>query len=72
VGFYNDQMAPALIMGGHFDLNRSAHWALRMTPDAVLTDYGINYGRKNKQIDINAAFSVGVEYRFIKTPNKKR
>lgn len=70
VGFYNNQIAPAMIMGGHFDLNRSAHWVFRMTPDAVLTDYGINYGKKYKQIDINAAFSVGIEYKFIK--KKKR
>jgi len=63
-GFYNNQVALAVIMGGHFDLNRSEHWVFRLTPDAVLTDYGINYGAKNKQIDINAAFSVGVEYKF--------
>lgn len=70
VGFYNNQIAPALIMGGHIDLNRSARWVLRMTPDAVLTDYAINYGKKNRQLDINAAFSVGVEYRFL--PKKKK
>jgi hypothetical protein len=66
VGFYNDQVAPAMIMGGHFDLNRSAHWVLRLTPDAILTDYSTNYGSKNRQIDINAAFSVGIEYKFKK------
>ncbi len=66
VGFYNNQVAPAVIMGGHFDLNRSEHWVFRMTPDAVLTDYSTNYGKKDRQIDINAAFSVGVEYKFSK------
>jgi hypothetical protein len=66
VGFYNNQIAPAVIMGGHFDLNRSPQWVFRITPDAVLTDYGINYGPNTKQIDINAAISVGVEYRFKK------
>jgi hypothetical protein len=66
VGFYNNQIAPAVIMGGHFDLNRSPQWVFRITPDAVLTDYAINYGKKNRQIDINAAISVGVEYRFKK------
>ena len=68
VGFYNNQISPAVIMGGHLDLNRSAHWVLRMTPEAVLTDYSTNYGAKTRQIDINAAFSVGIEYKF----NKKR
>lgn len=70
VGFYYDQVAPAMIMGGHFDLNRSEHWVFRMTPDAVLTDYAVNWGNKNRQIDINAAFSVGLEYKFL--PRKKK
>jgi hypothetical protein len=66
VGFYNNQVAPAMILGGHFDLNRSARWVLRLSPDAVVTDYGVNYGKKYHQIDVNAAFSVGVEYRFVR------
>jgi len=70
VGFYNNQVAPALIMGGHFDLNRSEHWVFRMTPDALLTAFGTNYGKHERQIDINAAFSVGVEYKFL--PRKKK
>jgi hypothetical protein len=66
VGFYNNQIAPAVIMGGHIDLNRSPQLVFRITPDAILTDYSINYGAKTKQIDINTAISVGVEYRFKK------
>ncbi len=66
VGFYNTQVAPAAILGGHIDLNRSAQWVLRITPDAILTRYGINYGNKVTQTDINFAISVGVEYRFKK------
>jgi hypothetical protein len=64
VDFYNDQVAPAVIMGGHMDLNRSARWVFRITPDAVLTRYGINYGSKITQTDVNFAISVGVEYKF--------
>jgi hypothetical protein len=67
VGFYNDQIAPAAIMGGHFDLNRSARWVFRVTPDAILTNYSINYGPKTSQIDINFAISVGVQYKFKQT-----
>lgn len=67
VGFYYNQISPAVIMGGHIDLNRSAHWVLRMTPDAILTDYAVNWGKKNRQFDVNAAFSVGIEYKFKKT-----
>jgi hypothetical protein len=62
--FYNDQIAPAVIMGGHFDLNRSEHWVFRVTPDAVMTHYSTNYGAHISQYDINAAFSVGMEYKF--------
>jgi hypothetical protein len=66
VDFYNNQMALAAIIGGHMDLNRSAHWVFRITPDAVMTHYGINYPPNNKQFDVNFAISVGVEYKFKK------
>lgn len=67
VDFYNDQLAPAAIIGGHMDLNRSARWVFRITPDAVITHYGINYPPNNKQWDVNFALSIGVEYKFKKT-----
>ncbi len=67
VAFYYDQVAPAVVMGGHFDLNRSPRWVFRITTDALLTDYAINYGPKNRQLDINTAISIGVEYKFRKT-----
>jgi hypothetical protein len=66
VDFYNNQIAPAAIIGGHMDLNRSAHWVFRVTPDAVMTHYGINYFPNTKQFDVNFALSVGVEYKFKK------
>ncbi len=66
VNFYNTQLAPVAIIGGHMDLNRSARWVFRVTPDAVVTRYGINYGSKITQTDVNFAFSVGVEYKFQK------
>lgn len=66
VDFYNNQIALAGIIGGHMDLNRSEHWVFRITPDAIMTHYGINYPPNNKQFDINFAISVGVEYKFKK------
>jgi hypothetical protein len=66
VDFYNDQLALGAILGGHFDLNRSARWVFRITPDAVITRYGINYGNKATSTDVNFAISVGVEYKFKK------
>jgi len=64
--FYNDQFAPAAIIGGHMDLNRSPNWVFRITPDAVMTHYSINYPPKTSQFDVNFAISVGVEYKFKK------
>ncbi|HTB98353.1 MAG TPA: hypothetical protein VK716_15185 [Terracidiphilus sp.] len=66
VDFYNNQIALAAIVGGHMDLNRSAHWVFRITPDAVITHYGINYPPNTHQWDVNFAISVGVEYKFKK------
>lgn len=66
VDFYPDQVAPAAIVGGHFDLNRSAHWVFRISPNAVITRYSINYGNHATSTDVNFAISVGAEYRFKK------
>src|ERR1700722_5767528 len=44
--FPNTQIAPAAIIGGHMDLNRSEHWGFRITPDAVMTHYSTNYAPK--------------------------
>jgi len=67
VGFYNDQIAPTAIIGGHFDLNRSPRWVFRITPDALMKWYTIDYGTKTTQWDVNFGISVGVEYKFKKT-----
>jgi hypothetical protein len=69
VGFYNDQFAPAAIIGGHMDLNRSAHWVFRITPDAVITRYKTTYAPTayigaGRFTDVNFAISVGIQYKF--------
>jgi hypothetical protein len=64
--FYNNQVAPAAIIGGHMDLNRSEHWVFRITPDAVMTHYSTDYAPRVSQFDVNFAISVGVEYKFKK------
>jgi len=70
VGFYNNQIAPAAIIGGHFDLNRSAQWVFRVTPDMLFTRYSANYATPTTSIgahdNFNFALSVGVEYKFKK------
>ena len=71
--FYNNQIAPAAIVGGHFDLNRSQHWVFRITPDAIIKRYSINYAPFTTSTDVNFAISVGLEYKFtsIKRTTKK-
>jgi hypothetical protein len=65
VNFYYNQVAPAAIIGGHMDLNRSAHWVFRITPDAVMTHYTMP-ATNVSQYDVNFAISVGVEYKLGK------
>jgi hypothetical protein len=66
--FYYNQIAPAAIVGGHFDLNRSDHWVFRVTPDAVMTHYTFKNPPPSTssfaQYDVNFAISVGMEYKF--------
>ncbi len=75
--FYYNQIAPAAIIGGHFDLNRSEHWVFRVTPDAVMTHYNFREPPPStasySQFDVNFAISVGMEYKFtrIKRSTKK-
>ena len=68
--FYYNQIAPAAIVGGHFDLNRSEHWVFRVSPDAVMTHYTFSNAPASSssyaQYDVNFAISVGMEYKFTK------
>lgn len=68
--FYYNQIAPAAIIGGSIDLNRSEHWALRINPDAIMTHYTFSdaplANTSYAQFDVNFAISVGLEYRFTK------
>jgi hypothetical protein len=67
VEFFNNQMALAAVIGGHIDLNRSPRWVFRLTPDALYTRYGINYGNRQTYPYWNFAISAGIEYKFKKT-----
>lgn len=68
--FYYNQIAPAAIVGGSIDLNRSEHWALRINPDAIMTHYTFSdaplANASYAQFDVNFAISVGVEYKFTR------
>jgi len=69
--FYSNQMAPAAIVGGSIDLNRSEHWVFRINPDAIMTHYTfyntlVTPNTSYAQYDVNFAISVGLEYKFTK------
>jgi hypothetical protein len=68
--FYSNQFAPAAIIGGHLDLNRSDHWVFRITPDAVMTHYNFTppppATSSYSQFDVNFAISVGLQYKFTR------
>jgi hypothetical protein len=64
VEFFNNQVVPAAIFGGHIDLNRTPRWVFRITPDVIYTRYGINYGNMDTYPYWNFAISVGMEYKF--------
>ena len=70
VGFYNNQVAPAAIFGGHVDLNRSPQWVFRITPDALYTrystDYSTNISPSGGHNNWNFGISVGMQYKFKK------
>lgn len=66
VGFFNDQVGLAAVIGGHVELNRSARWVFRITPDAKYTRYSIDYGNQQTYGYWNFALSVGMEYKFKK------
>jgi hypothetical protein len=63
IGFFNDQISFGSAIGGSFDFNRSAHLALRISPDALLTNYSSGgKGDFKEQFGI----SVGLLWRFGK------
>jgi hypothetical protein len=71
VGFYSNGIAPAAVIGGHIDLNRSPQWVFRITPDALWTRYSTNYAASTtvpagSYNNWNFGISVGVEYKFKK------
>lgn len=68
--FYYNQIAPAAIVGGSIDLNRSQHWVFRINPDAIMTHYTFSdapiANASYSQFDVNFAISVGLDYKFTK------
>jgi hypothetical protein len=60
VGFFNNELTFGAAIGGSIDLNRSPKLALRISPDATLTNFG------SSGIKEQFAISVGIIYRLGK------
>jgi hypothetical protein len=58
LGLFSNQFTFGSAIGGSIDLNRSARWVFRISPDATLTDFG------SAGIHEQFALSVGVVYRL--------
>lgn len=58
VGFFSNQLTFGSAIGGSIDLNRSPRLVFRVSPDAILTDYG------SAGIHEQFAISVGLVYRL--------
>jgi hypothetical protein len=63
VGLYSDHTAPIFAVGGSIDFNRSKNWAIRLSPDLILEDFG------NETREF-FAISGGVVYRLPVKKNK--
>jgi len=59
VGLYTNRTAFVAALGGSVDFNQSAHFAIRLAPDLMLTKFG-------SPVDYYFAISGGVIYRFGK------
>ncbi len=56
-GMYSNRTKPAAAVGISIDINRNARWAVRLSPDMMLTNFG-------GVVDENFAMSGGIVYRF--------
>jgi len=62
VGLYSNHTAAIFALGGSVDMNRSKNWAVRLSPDLILDEFGTG----TREF---FAISGGVVYRF---PVKKK
>ena len=62
IGLYANHTAPIFALGGSIDMNRSKNWAIRLSPDLILDEFGSG----TREF---FAISGGVVYRF---PVKKK
>jgi len=59
VGLYTDRSAFISALGGSLDINETKHWAIRLSPDLMISHFGTYF-------DTHFALAGGVLYRFGK------
>ncbi len=63
VGFFSNQFAPAAVLGGSIDLNRSPRLVFRIAPDATLTDFGGNGYTEQFAISVGIVYRMGHKFK---------
>jgi hypothetical protein len=63
VGFFSNQMALGMALGGSIDLNRSPRLVFRIAPDALMSDFGGNGLAEHMSLSIGVVYRLGHQFR---------
>lgn len=63
VGFFSNQMALGMALGGSIDLNRSPRLVFRIAPDALMSDFGGNGLAEHMSISVGVVYRLGHQFR---------
>jgi hypothetical protein len=63
VGFFSNQMALGMALGGSIDLNRSPRLVFRIAPDALMSDFGNNGLAEHMSLSVGIVYRLGHQFR---------
>lgn len=63
VGFFSNQMALGMALGGSIDLNRSPRLVFRIAPDALMSDFGGNGIAEHMSLSIGVVYRMGHQFK---------
>ncbi len=63
VGFFSNQMALGMALGGSIDLNRSPRLVFRIAPDALMSDFGGNGLAEHMSLSVGIVYRLGRQFR---------
>ncbi len=63
VGFFSNQMALGMALGGSIDLNRSPRLVFRIAPDALMTNFGGNGLAEHMSLSVGIVYRLGHQFR---------